>query len=194
MVFYLLECFGCRPKTIVNFYHMFMRRLAMKFQDLFKKWGLSSLKLKLKFVEAEFEPTQQDEEAAWAMYVQLITRITTQRLEYGDEKTALDSVYSLFATTREILTNRGRKAPGFTKIAVVVLNQIVRPFTAKWHQLSLAEKAFENPERCTEFRQELECLQDELRKYSALLADVAKVEDITDLCAVEEQPKAENQV
>ena len=52
-------------------------------------------------------------------------------------KRALDSVYSLFPTTRTIIRTHGRDAMEFTKIAVVVLNQIVRPFTAKWHRLSL---------------------------------------------------------
>ena len=154
----------------------------MTYRDLFQKWQLSSLKLNLKFVEAEFTADAADEEAAWEMYVELITRITTQRLEHGDEKTALDSVYSLFKSTRDVLTRRGRKAQSFTKIAVVVLNQVVRPFTAKWHKRSL-EGAFENPALCDEFRAELEALQDELRKYSALLADLAKVEDITTITA-----------
>ena len=157
----------------------------MTYKDLFEKWKLSSLKLNLKFVEAEFTADAADEEAAWEMYVELITRITTQRLEYGDEQAALDSVYSLFKTTRRVLVRRGRKAQSFTKIAVVVLNQVVRPFTAKWHKRSL-EGAFENPELCAEFRAELETLQDELRKYSALLADMAKVEDITEISAFEE--------
>ena len=154
----------------------------MTYRVLFEKWKLSSLKLNLKFLEAEFTADAADEEAAWEMYVELITRITTQRLEYGDEKTALDSVYSLFKTTRDVLTRRGRKARSFTKIAVVVLNQVVRPFTAKWHKLSL-EGAFENPARCDEFRSDLKALQDELRSYSAMLADLAKVEDITAITA-----------
>ena len=157
----------------------------MTYKDLFEKWKLSSLKLNLKFVEAEFVADAADEEAAWEMYVELITRITTQRLEYGDEQAALDSVYSLFKTTRRVLVRKGRKARSFTKIAVVVLNQVVRPFTAKWHKRSL-EGAFENPELCAEFRDELATLQDELRKYSALLADMAKVEDITEISAFEE--------
>ena len=157
----------------------------MTYKDLFEKWKLSSVKLNLKFVEAEFVADAADEEAAWEMYVELITRITTQRLEYGDEQAALDSVYSLFKTTRRVLVRKGRKARSFTKIAVVVLNQVVRPFTAKWHKRSL-EGAFENSELCAEFRAELAALQDELRKYSALLADMAKVEDITEISAFEE--------
>ena len=52
-----------------------------------------------------------------------LRRITTQPLpiEYGDEKTALDSVYSLFATTREVIREYGPSVLTFTKIAIVVL-------------------------------------------------------------------------
>jgi hypothetical protein len=51
-------------------------------------------------------------------------------------------VYRLFGLTREILkAPGGRHAREFAKIAVVVLNQKVRPFTARWHRLALAGMA-----------------------------------------------------
>lgn len=46
---------------------------------------------------------------------------------------------SLFGTTREILRRRGRNTIQFSKVAIPVLNQVVRPFTAKWHRESLSE-------------------------------------------------------
>ena len=154
----------------------------MKYKELFDKWGLTTLRVNLHFIEMEFEPTPADREAAWEMYVEMITRIVTQPLEaeHGDEKAALSSIFSLFPSTREILRARGRKAQGFTKIAVVVLNQLVRPFTSKWHKLSL-DGAFDDPALCKQFRAELSELQGYLRRYAALLADLAEVEDITDL-------------
>ena len=108
----------------------------MKFGEFFRKWGLNSIKLNLKFAELEFSPTEDDQTAAWDMYVELITRITTQPLaqDEGDEATALESVYSIFGITREILKSKGKNAESFTKIAIVVLNQRIRPFTAKWHR------------------------------------------------------------
>jgi hypothetical protein len=119
------------------------------------------------------------------MYVELLTRVATQPLPVGsgDEKTALDSVYSLFATTREVLRRHGRGAERFARIAVVVLNQIIRPFTAKWHRLSLTG-AFGDAAQCAVFRSELEALQGDLRHYMAALADLAEVEDLTQLPAV----------
>ena len=95
----------------------------MKYKDLFENWGLKSLKLNLKFVEAEFVAQPEDQDAAWEMYVELITRVATQFLEpdAGEEESALNSVYSLFETTRSILKEKGRKCESFTKIAVIVL-------------------------------------------------------------------------
>ena len=129
--------------------------------------------------------TDRNKDAAWAMYVEMLTRISTQPLpdEHGDEQTALDSVYSLFATTREILTEYGREAPEFSKLAVLILNQKVRPFTAKWHVPSM-EGAFEDAEKCAEFRAELRDLQGILRGYMQALAALAGVEDITDISEV----------
>ena len=112
----------------------------MKRRDFLEKWGLSGLKINLRFLEAEFAPRDPDRAAAWELYIELLTRITTQYLapEDGDEKTALDSVYALFKETRAILRCHGSGCGEFAKLAIPVLNQIIRPFTAKWHRLSLA--------------------------------------------------------
>jgi len=98
----------------------------------------------------------------------------------GDEDTALTSIYNIFPITREILKNKGRQAESFTKVAIIVLNQIIRPFTAKWHKKKI-EGAFANPTECENFRNELQILQNELICYSRLLADMAMVEDLTEL-------------
>ena len=110
------------------------------------------------------------------------TRITTQPLdpEHGDEKTALKSVYSLFRTTRKILLKQGPDCVVFAKIAIEILNQKVRPFTAEWHQKSLAG-AFNDPTACMEFRDKLESLQVVLRAYTQTLAVIAGIEEITHL-------------
>ena len=152
----------------------------MRFGELFDRWGLRGIKLSAGFAELEFQPQTADRDAAWAMYVELLTRITTQHLqpEDGDEQTALTSVFSLFGLTREILKSHGRGCQGFAKVAIVVLNQIIRPFTAKWHKLSLGG-AFDNAESCQTFREELSELQEKLRGYTRLLADMAQVEDLT---------------
>ena len=154
----------------------------MTFADMFRKWGLTNIKLNLKFAEMEFNMVEDDQTAAWEMYVELITRITTQPLddEAGDEETALTSIYSLFDITRNILKTKGRQAPSFTKVAIIVLNQIIRPFTAKWHKKKI-EGAFSKWGDCNDFRKELKELQDNLKCYTCLLADMAMVEDLTEL-------------
>lgn len=154
----------------------------MKLQSKLQKFGLQNLKLKTSFLEVDWQPNPVDQQAAWELYVELLTRIATQPLacEEGSEDAALASVYSLFSTTRDILKSQGRECSDFSKIAIVVLNQVIRPFTAKWHPLSEAE-AFKDSAQCQQFRSELADLQTQLKNYTALLADIAGVEDLTDM-------------
>ena len=154
----------------------------MNLKALFKKYNLDTIKINLKIAEAEIHLSTADEDAAWELYIEMLTRIVTQPLpsEAGDEKTALDSVYSLFPTTRKILRLHGRKTIHFSKVAIPVLNQIVRPFTAKWHKESLSG-SFNDAGKQEEFRGELATLQDKLRNYNRMLAGISGVEDLTDL-------------
>ena len=62
---------------------------------------------------------------------------------------------------------------------MVVLNQKVRPFTAKWHRDMIAGSLGDEEKRA--FRANLQGLQTDLRNYTRLLADLAGVEDLTDL-------------
>lgn len=154
----------------------------MKWREWLDKWSMTGLKISTGFLNMEWKPQDHDRDAAWDLYVELLTRITTQYLapEHGDEKIALDSIHALFSLTRETLKHRGRHCNEFAKIAIVVLNQVVRPFTAKWHKESLGG-AFTDQDRCREFRQELRQLQEQLRQYTKMLADMAGVEDLTKL-------------
>lgn len=154
----------------------------MKLKKWLENWDMTKLKIKTPFLEADWEPKDPDKAAAWELYIELLTRIATQPLarEHGTEKAALASVFALFGLSRDVMKRHGRDCIEFTKIAVVILNQIVRPFTAKWHRLSEAG-AFNDEETCSEFRQELEALQADLIIYTSMLADMAGVEDLTGL-------------
>jgi hypothetical protein len=88
---------------------------------------------------AEWEADKTERRAAWSLYVELVTRIAVEPLE-GEEgllHEALNSLYSLFGTTREILKEAGpdvgasRNSVG--GIAIAVLNRGLRPFLTKWH-------------------------------------------------------------
>jgi len=154
----------------------------MKLRKWLENWDLMSLKIKAGVLEAEWKPQELDREAAWELYVEMLTRIVTQALpaDEGDEKTALDSVHALFPITREILRRKGRDCVQFTKIAVVVLNQVVRPFTTKWHKEVISD-GFKNPTTRSNFHKELTSVQEMLRRYTHALADIAQVEDLSQI-------------
>lgn len=160
----------------------------MKLGAWFRNFHLEKIRLGPAGVDLEIRIKNDDRDAAWELYIEMLTRIVTQPLPSadGDEKAALDSVYSLFPATREILRQHGRRTIGFSKVAIPVLNQIVRPFTAKWHQESLAG-AFDDAEKRRHFRQELANLRQDLRNYNRMLAKIAGVEDLTDLERTEEE-------
>lgn len=162
----------------------------MNWLDWLTKWKMTKLQINAQFLQVSLEFEDADRNAAWEMYIELLTRITTQALDAadGDEKTALDSVYSLFPTTRNIIKGHGRESLQFTKLAIVVLNQVIRPFTAKWHKLSLTG-AFDDPKQCRKFRKELGALQADLRRYTGMLGEIAGVEE--DLILLE-QAEIEN--
>lgn len=154
----------------------------MKWKKWLENWDMTSLKINAVFLEMEWNPSEPDKNAAWDLYIELLTRITTQRLEaeHGDEGTALTSVFSLFPTTRNIIKENGKDCIEFTKIAVVILNQKIRPFTAKWHKVSVTN-GFTEEKTCQEFREELSELQNILSVYTQMLAEMAGVEDLTGL-------------
>lgn len=156
--------------------------------DLLKQFKLEHININVGIAKAKISFNQADQDAAWDLYIEMLTRVVTQPLptKSGDEQAALESVHSLFGATRHILHEHGRKTIRFSKIAIPVLNQLVRPFTTKWHRESLAG-AFDNPDRCQEFRDELTRLLIDMRNYNRMLADIAGVEDLTDLKQLEEE-------
>ena len=156
--------------------------LKMKLSKWLENWDLSKLHINAGFLKMEWAPKDADKDAAWELYIELLTRITTQPLDdtAGDEKSALDSVFSIFPITRDVIKHNGRDCIQFTKLAVIVLNQIIRPFTAKWHKLS-QDGAFEDDKKKFLFRKELIALQKDLGEYSRMLADMADVEDLTNI-------------
>ncbi len=155
----------------------------MNWRDWLEKWGMTSLRIKMGLLESEWKPQDPDKNAAWEMYVELVTRITTHPMqeEDGNDSAALSSVYQLFPITRQVLREQGRGAVEFAKLAVVILNQKIRPFTSKWHRICEEGKLAENH---FEFRRELAELQSILLTYTKMLGDMAGVEE--DLCSLDD--------
>lgn len=154
----------------------------MSFGRMIEKSGMTSLKIKASVLEMEFKLKTADKDAAWDLYIELLTRITTQPLSKntGDEEAALSSIHSIFRLTRAIIKTHKRHCIVFTKIAIIILNQIIRPFTSKWHK-ELLKNNFKSPKACKDFRSELSEIQKFLQKYTKMLADMADVEDLTEL-------------
>ena len=160
-------------------------------------------------LEGTWEPDESEIEAAWEMYIELATRVSTQPLgaEEGLLREALESLHALFPTTREILRRRGptvarSKGEGqhsFAELAVYVLNYGIRPVLAKCHPLLVDHEA-RRPEgdsvteheaaweHATELRAVLEELRSALLDYANLLAEVAGVAPLIALDEMSDDP------
>lgn len=162
---------------------------------------LTSVKVSLKLpyiggVEGTWEPDESERNAAWEMYVELITRISVAELKPGEGllREALSSLYTLFDTTRMILRKygpsvaqpKGKDKLSFGYLAVAILNAVLRPILAKWHPLLLGyESAKESPvsplehERQWDKNEELRGVLNDARsvliEYANLLAQVTNV-------------------
>ncbi len=157
----------------------------------FKGIELSFLGLK-----GKWEVDDQQRNAAWEIYIELVTRVTVVELkkEEGIIREALNSYYSLFNTTREILKKYGPAIaiPGkksdmtLGHVAVGVLNKVLRPLLAKWHPIlqnyenqrpkNLSVSEHERKwERADELRAEIDKVRKNLIKYADVLAEVSEV-------------------
>lgn len=142
---------------------------------------------------AEWQSDNTERRAAWSLYVELVTRIAVQSLELDEGllREALNSLYSLFGTTRQILKEAGPDVGASLNsvggIAIAVLNRGLRPFLAKWHPRLQAWEVKRPVDRSAkeheqqwaeelELRNALASLRDELEKYSLALAEIAGVE------------------
>ena len=141
-------------------------------------------------LETKWSPDPRQREAAWALWVELSTRVATQPvdLDEGMLREALESLHELFDATRGVLRACGPNAGaaegtvGF--VALRVLNGAVRPFLSRWHPKLLAweegrpkeksarehERAWHEEAKC---RGELEKLRQGLVTYAETLADLA---------------------
>lgn len=135
---------------------------------------------------AEWEADETQRQAAWSLYVELVTRVTVQSLpaDQGLLRESLTSLYSLFTITRQILKESGpgvgssRESVG--GIAIAVLIQGISPFLSKWHP-DLQEWEFQRlPETSPRehekkwiaeprLRNELEILRKDLEQYVTAL-------------------------
>jgi hypothetical protein len=157
--------------------------------------SLRSVKLKLPWVgEVELAPDDTERQAAWSLYIELVTRVAIQALDpdEGVLREALASLHSLFGTTRETLKSAGPQVGASRDsvggIAIRVLNEGLRPVLTRWHpelQAYEATRAVEVSPReherrwphAEELRLELERLRTDLGTYARALGVIAGVEE-----------------
>lgn len=162
------------------------------------KFNNFKIAVKLPFlgIEGNWEIDETQRNAAWEIYVELVTRVTTVDLkpEEGILREALTSFYSVFGTTRDILKKYGPviATPGQKEdttlghIAVNVLNKVLRPLLAKWHPI-LADYENHRPPGVSiteherkwalagELRAEINHIKNQLLQYADVLAKVSQV-------------------
>ncbi|WP_405615799.1 TIR domain-containing protein [Streptomyces sp. NBC_01508] len=83
-------------------------------------------------------PGTVERAAAFDLQIELVTRVGVQTLaaDQGSLREALNSLYSLFATTRDVLHRMARETTGpltLPGIAANLANGYLRPFLATWH-------------------------------------------------------------
>ena len=143
---------------------------------------------------ASWEVDSTERDASWELYVEPVTRVAVQSLnpQEGLVREAMNSLYSLFGSTREILRkagpNVGASHDSVGGIAIAVLNNGLRPFLSKWHPLLLEweekkpngtspqvhEKAWDKE---LIVRGELDALRGDLEQYANALAEIAGVSE-----------------
>jgi hypothetical protein len=147
-------------------------------------------------IEGTWEPDKLEEQAAWELYIELITRTSIIELQYetGLLRESLSSLHSLFPTTRDILRRygpaiarpKGKSVMSLGYISVTILNLVLRPFLSKWHPLLLDHEITKptgispieyerNWKHYNEFRKTLRELQTTLLQYADVLAEVANI-------------------
>lgn len=144
--------------------------------------------------EFTFVVNDDARQVAWHLFVETVTRVSTQPLADGDGliREALTSLYGLFATTRDTLkASRPSIAVsgGHTveQLAIAMLNRELRPFLSAWHpRLRAYEEAHPGqPEslwpQCGTCRTELRAVQRHLAGYARSFARLADVRDAADI-------------
>ena len=160
---------------------------------------LVNVKLDLKLpgiggIQGIWEPDESEVRAAWELYVEMVTRTPLGELSPADGsvRESLNSIYSLFDTTRSLLRSYGpsvvRSGGGrqlsLGYLAVSMLNLVLRPLLTKWHPrlqgwewVNLDTPESEWPDR-SKFLEDPDMVREQLEQYAGLFAEVAGVPEL----------------
>lgn len=148
-------------------------------------WKLEEVEIQgLKFTSAGAQ-----RRVAWRLFVEMATRIATQRMrdEDGDDGVALKSLRDLFQLTRTTISEMQPtpSASGDTveTYSLDMLNSDLRPFLSKWHPFwdEFAKQGKADSQswpKHIEFRKELKELQNKIEGRARGLAQIAGVQNI----------------
>jgi hypothetical protein len=135
--------------------------------------------------DVEMQADPREREAAWKLYVELMSRITVQPLgpEEGLPREALTSLYTIYERGREILKDAGpgehQGAHKLGETGLRVLNEHLRRFLAYWHPALEAWEEQPQPrppwQAERDFRVRLASLQIQMEHYAIVLAGIARV-------------------
>lgn len=117
-------------------------------QKIKRRFRLKSYDIKTPFfgISGSVLYTTLEQEVAWKIYIELVTRVTTQGLKKntGIYREALTSLYTAFSAFRTILKDAGpelikskqqatRRQNTVLSILLNVMNDNIRPFLSQWH-------------------------------------------------------------
>jgi len=168
----------------------FVRARSMRF------FALTEIKITVpQLSEMTFSMNCEYRLVAWKLFVEIMTRVSTQPLagNQGFLREALESLHSLFTTTRELL--KGMKPTPTAKgcwtvemLAMRMLNMEIRPFLSQWYpalkryersdSLAVPESDWAQDQHC---RRELENLRMRLIGYARAFGKLADVQRLDDL-------------
>lgn len=144
------------------------------------------------FSEMTFVVDDSNRHVAWSLFIETITRITTQPLDTdeGFLREALSSLYGLFQITRDLLKSMepskdvsGNKMT-VEMFAISMLNDELRPFLAKWHPLltnfetRFPDKLDSEWDLNSECREELNKLRSQIMDYARGFGELAEVKNL----------------
>lgn len=141
------------------------------------------------FASLGFVVNAEHKRVAWQLFVETASRVSTQSLPADDGfiREALNSLYSLFGTTRDVLKTMDPSRAGDRAtvefFALGMLNKELRPFLAKWHvRLTRFEAAQGTDDRVwpdsMECRADLEALRIRLVTYAQAFGELAGVHGV----------------
>ena len=159
-------------------------------RELWKRVRLSEAEIEVPGLATtlKFVIDGEQRKVAWKIFVEMMTRVSTQPLEPGAGfvEEALDSLHGLFTTTRNLLKEMLPSpviagAHRVEELAILMLNRELRPFLSVWHprwKTFTAGGAGGPWGEEAAFRAGLEALRARLLEYANSFGALAEIEGL----------------